>query len=112
MIEREHLSSVKDRLSSGQPSISSIEYQTLQVSSNVVDSGVILDSSKIFIQLTDGAWVGRGDYDSCCFIRVPDLIDGFGLPGWTPADDDHAEVLNAREAAEDVMILPEPIANA
>ncbi len=44
---------------------------------------VIMNWTRIFIQLTDAAWVGRGSYYSACFIPVPeaDLIGGFSLPG-------------------------------
>ncbi len=75
---------------------------------------VIANLERIFIQLTDGAWVGRGLYRGPCFIPVPkaELVDGYFLPGWTPVNDDYVEELNAREAAVDVMVLPEPIANA
>ncbi len=68
----------------------------------------------IYVQLTDGAWVGRGKYYSDCFTPVPqaDLIEKDFLTGWTPVTDDHAEVLNAMEAGNDVMFLPEPITNA
>ncbi len=64
-------------------------------------------------RLTDGSWVGRGEYDSDYFISVPeaDLIDRRFLPGWTPVNDDHAEKFSAREAAYNVMFLPEPITN-
>ncbi len=75
---------------------------------------IIVDWENIFVRLEDGAWVGRGRYYSNHFIPVPeaDLIGGFSLPGWTPVKDDYAEKLNAQEAADNVMFLPEPIANA
>ncbi len=71
-----------------------------------------------FVQLEYGAWVGRGWYEKKYFIPVPDadLIDGPRynplLPGWTPVIDEFAGQLNAREAADNVMFLPEPVANA
>ncbi len=73
-----------------------------------------LDYGSIFIQLEDGAWVGRGIYYRHHFTPVPkaDLIDEAFLPGWTPVNDNCAEKLNALEADDDVMILPEPVANA
>ncbi len=73
---------------------------------------VVVDWNRTFIQLTDGAWVGRGRYDSDYFIPVPkaDLIDRRCVPGWTPVSDDHAEELNVQ--ANRLMILPEPITNA
>ncbi len=75
---------------------------------------VFVDCGFMFVQLTDGAWVGRGRYDSKYFAHIPeaDLIIGFYLPGWTPVTDEIAEVLNAREAADNLMFLPEPITNS
>ncbi len=63
----------------------------------------------IFVQLTDGAWVGRGEFDSDHFTPVPEdyLING-RLPGWTPVNDRFAEKLNAGKAVN-VMFIPEPI---
>ncbi len=68
----------------------------------------------VFVQLTDGAWVGRGIYLEETFIPVPeaDLIDGPDddplLPGWTPVNDEVSGKLNALEPDFNVMILPEP----
>ncbi len=77
---------------------------------------VVFRCENIIVQLTDGAWVWRGIYDEEYFIPIPeddliDLPDFSLLPEWTPVNDVYIEVLNSREAGNDVMILPEPITN-
>ncbi len=78
---------------------------------------VVYDGRLIFVQLTDGSWFGQGRYHSGYFIPVPeaDLMNGLDgdrvLPGWTPVTNAYAGMLNAREAADDVMLLPNHIAN-
>ncbi len=63
----------------------------------------------VFVQLTDGSWGGRGEYDGDIFFD-PDGGWIF-VSGWTPVDDTFAGELNAREAGNRVMFLPNPIAN-
>ncbi len=74
---------------------------------------VVCDGCRIFFQLTDGVWVGRGMCDSRYFIPVPeaDLIDNHGVPRWMSVTARFVARLNAREPDVDVMFLPVPITN-
>ncbi len=75
---------------------------------------VLICFERILVQLADGAWVGRGNHAGGYFTPFPkaDLINGRCLPRWTSIKQKLAEKLNAQQAADNVMILPEPIANA
>ncbi len=85
----------------------------------------------VFVQLTDGSWVGRGRYFEEYFDPVPeaDLIRRrHYLREWTPVNDDVAgrlnvavsgvvfmlnssNVLGSNADVWQIMVLPEPIAN-
>ncbi len=41
-----------------------------------------------------------------------DLYGDAVVPGWTPVTDEFAEELNAWDATDNIMFLPEPITNA
>ncbi len=81
---------------------------------------VVISWHSVFVQLTDGSWVGRGDYENNDFLPLPgaDLLDGHDndrfLCGWTPVSDEVAGRLNFSVSNNNcmrIMILPEPIAN-
>ncbi len=66
---------------------------------------VIVGWCSIFVQLTDGAWVGRGAYDDRTFIATgADAVNG-NLRGWTPIKDEYAVGLSNTPAGDGVMIL-------
>ncbi len=75
---------------------------------------IILGGSNIFVQLTDGSWVGRGlyvekDWTNKVTIFTCSPPTGESHVGWTPVTDEYAAELDSCDS--DVMSFARPISN-